>query len=143
MELQLLRKRNHLGQVLHKYLLEEPYPYNLLSNYIDGLINKYPDDKNSIQALEFLRNNINAITIQTTPYIHDCVRNTSNNIQNELIINELLSFFNIYSTCDLNIAIDNLRDELMKEIIEVKNHNIELGKEFSEFKEKTGTTLWI
>ncbi len=138
MDLQLLKKRNHLGQILHKYLLEEPYPYNLLSNYIDGLIQKYPDDTNSIQALVYLRNNINAITILNTPYIHACVRNTSNNIQNEIIITELLSFFNNDYSYELNIAIDNLRSEIMKEIIEVKNHNIELGKDFLEFKEKTG-----
>jgi len=64
-----------------------------------------------------------------------CIKNTSINIQNELIINLLLSFLNVDYTLELNIAIDNLRSELIKEINEVKNHSIELGIEFLEFKE--------
>lgn len=115
MELQLIKKRNHLGQLLRKYLLEEQNPYTLLSNYIDELIKKFPDDSNSIQALEFLRNNINSVDIKTTDYIiMNCVRNTTINIQNELIITELLSFFNVDYILELNVAIDSLRSELMK-----------------------------
>ena len=135
MDLQLLKKRNHLALSLRKYLLEQQNPYSLLTNYIDNIIKEYPDDSNSVQALEFLRNNINCVIIKNTSDIEMCIKNTSINIQNELIINLLLSFLNVDYTLELNIAIDNLRSELIKEINEVKNHSIELGIEFLEFKE--------
>ena len=135
MDLQLVKKRNHLALSLRKYLLEQQNPYSLLTNYIDNIIKEYPDDSNSVQALEFLRNNINCVIIKNTSDIEMCIKNTSINIQNELIINLLLSFLNVDYTLELNIAIDNLRSELIKEINEVKNHSIELGIEFLEFKE--------
>lgn len=135
MDLQLLKKRNHLALSLRKYLLEQQNPYSLLTDYIDNIIKEYPDDRNSVQALEFLRNNLNCVIIKNASDIEMCIQNTSINIQNELIINLLLSFLNVDYTLELNIAIDNLRSELIKEINEVKKHSIELGIEFLEFKE--------
>lgn len=135
MDLQLLKKRNHLALSLRKYLLEQQKPYSLLTDYIDNIIKDYPNDRNSVQALEYLRNNLNCVIIKNTSDIEMCIQNTSINIQNELIINLLLSFLNVDYTLELNIAIDNLRSDLIKEINEVKKHSIELGIEFLEFKE--------
>ncbi len=133
MDLHLLKKKSHLGQSIRKYLSEQQPPYFLLSDFINGLIKNYPDEINSVQALEFLRNNIN--NTPSPSIIEDCVRNTSCNIQNELIIHELLSFINIDYVIDANVVVDNLRNDLMKEINEVKKHSIELGNELLELKE--------